>query len=116
MPDSPERKSRQAAAIIACFLFLLGSLLFQREESGGGMCRKNLAGANPGDHAMVEATSYGAPVRFLTVRSEGCFEERQTRLEWFWPGLALDLLAVVVVGALLDWCIRAVQRLISKKA
>jgi hypothetical protein len=95
---------RLILSLVLIFL-LLSQVLLVSEGWVGPLCVKTLTGPSEGDHPQYSWKKYGFPLSFLTISSEGCFEERLTRTEIDALSLAIDcaIIFLMLVGVIYQW-------------
>jgi hypothetical protein len=82
---------------LVLFFLLLSQVFLVSEGWGGPLCVKTLTGPSEGDHPQYSWKKYGFPFTFLTVSSEGCFEEKRIQTELNLPSLILDFVIILLL-------------------
>lgn len=101
---------RLAVTILTVIVFVLSCPLFVEKRWADGMCVESLTSPSENDHPYHISTVYGWPLKFLIVTTEGCFDERVTRTDWYFVGLFVDVVILVAVGGALYWLLSLYRR------
>lgn len=95
--------SRLVIVILTAILFVLSNVLSGEEGWVGGRCVRSLTSPSEDDHPYVTWRTYGAPLKFLTITTEGCFDNRVTQTDWYFEWLLVDIVTSVALGVALYW-------------
>ncbi len=95
--------SRLVIATLSAILFIFSNVLFVEKGWSGGKCVRSLTGPSEDDHPYATGVVYGVPLKYLSVTTEGCFDDRVTQIEWYVGGLLVDIVAFVAFGVALYW-------------
>jgi len=95
--------SRLVIATLTAILFILGNVLLVEKGWSGGGCVRSLTGPSEDNYPYATSAVYGVPLRFLSITTEGCFDDRVTQTDWYVEGLLVDIVAFVAFGVALYW-------------
>jgi hypothetical protein len=96
--------TRLVIAIITTVLFILSQALLVGGGWVGGLCMKSLSSPSEGDHAEYTWDSYGIPLEFYRVTTEGwegCFENQKIIRAFEFIPFVIDVASFIVIGVVL---------------
>jgi len=94
---------RLLIVMLTAILFVSSNVLSWEEGWVGGKCVRSLTSPSEDDHPYLTWRTYGAPLKFLTITTEGCFDNRVTQTDWCFEGLLVDIVTFVALGVALYW-------------
>jgi hypothetical protein len=92
------RKAVIAFSILISITFILAQIIFVRTSSGGDWCSPYLGAPQSKGHSSYQAVDYGFPIRIMTVVNESCFTSATTTYKWNMPGMAVDVLLLIIIA------------------
>jgi hypothetical protein len=101
---------RLAITLLVVAILALSQFLLRGEGLGGSVCRSSLVSPSTADQQTDLYTFYGFPLTFMATFTQGCFESRTTRTDWYAGGLLVDVLFVGGLGTLAYWFVQQWQR------
>ena len=96
------RKNNLIITVLITVLFIVSQFVLYGEGWVGGKCVVDITQPSPEDHPQHTFKSYGLPFYYLYVHTEGCFDDRVTYSEWSPQALALNLVAFIVLGLVVN--------------
>ena len=96
---------RLALTLFVVAILVLSQFIFREEGMAGADCFRSLINLSADDHQTTSfPTFYGFPLTFVATFTDGCFENRTTRItNWFAEGLLVDILFVGGLGTIPYW-------------